>query len=327
MLRRTAPALACLALLAAGCAGSPPSPAREPATAHGEDAPGQGLQVVAAIFPLAWMATEVAPGADVRLLAGGGQDPHDLELTPRDRASILEADIVVYMGDIGYMPQLEEAVRDARGQVVAVAEAVDADRLIPLEEAEEGHEDHHGEEDAHGEVDPHLWFDAGAMAAVAGSLGSALATAQPQAADVFGERASSLRDSLRALDADTDDLLEDCRHEAVIVSHAAYAYLLDRRGFEQVGISGAGGHGDVSPRRLAELTERIRSAGLPAVLAEPFEGRKDAEALAQEAGVELLEVHPLETATDAEFARGYRDLLRAQVETFAAALGCGSGAP
>jgi zinc transport system substrate-binding protein len=107
------------------------------------------------------------------------------------------------------------------------------------------------------------------------------------------------------------------------VSHEAYAYLLEPRGFEQAGVSGAGGHGDASPQRLAELVERIRADGIPAVLAEPLEGRSDAEALAREAGVELLEIDPLEIGTDELDALGYPAALRQQAEAFATALQCG----
>jgi zinc transport system substrate-binding protein len=288
----------------------------------------------------------------VRLLTSSGQDPHDLELSPADRALIETADIVIYMGDIDFQPQVEAAVGDAAGEVVSVAEVVGAGNLRDFDghshdEDGDTHEDEgeddghgHGDDDGHGDeedvradddghgdepaaVDPHIWFDAAIMAEVAEAIGEALAAVDPDRAEEYGEAAGAVHDELVALDAELDELLGGCARDTAIVSHAAYAYLLEPRGLEQEGISGAGGHGDASPQRLATLHDRIRGEGIPAVLAEPLEGRADAEALAREAGVELLEIDPLEVGTDGLLAQGYADALRAQAEVFAEALECG----
>jgi ABC-type Zn uptake system ZnuABC Zn-binding protein ZnuA len=93
-----------------------------------------------------------------------------------------------------------------------------------------------------------------------------------------------------------------------------------------VGISGAGGLGEAAPQRIAELSAWVREQGIPAVLAEPLHGRDDAEALANEADVELLTIDPLEIAGDEDFERGYLELLREQGERFATAMDCTGGA-
>jgi zinc transport system substrate-binding protein len=134
----------------------------------------------------------------------------------------------------------------------------------------------------------------------------------------------ALREELRSVDAELDALLSDCRFDTAIVSHEAYEYLLASRGLAQEGISGAGGHGEASPQRIAELSAEIQEWGVPAVLAEPLHGRDDAEALAAESGADLLDIDPLEIGTDGHFERGYIELLREQGEQFAAALDCGA---
>ena len=130
---------------------------------------------------------------------------------------------------------------------------------------------------------------------------------------------------VEALHEELDVLLSDCRFDTAIVSHEAYAYLLEPRGLAQDGISGAGGQSEASPQRIAELSARIQEQGIPAVLAEPVHGRDDAEALASESGVELLTIDPLEIASDEDFERGYLELLREQGERFATALDCQGG--
>lgn len=363
--------LTAVAVLASGCAAAPsasPTPAADAPTAAsgqadlaqdaGQVEPGAGLNAVATLFPLAWMASQIAPAAQLSFLGARGQDPHDLELSPQDRLELQRADVVVFMGALQFQPQVEEAVADASGQVVDVRAVAGDETLLAFDHSahddehadDEGHahdedEEHaHDEDEEHGHdedadedhdegdehdgdergaVDPHLWFDAGVMAEVALQLGEVFAAADPAQAAAFRQRAQAVHDTLVTLDEDIGELLSDCALDVAIVSHEAYAYLLAPHGLRQEGISGAGGHGEASPQRLAELAAFIGEHEVPAVLAEPFEGRSDAEALAREAGVALLEIDPLEVVDEAAFARGYPQLLREQAEAFAEALACG----
>jgi len=312
-------------------ASPPAGPAtEEPAAAPTEPVPP--LQAVATVYPLAWVLEQVAPAADVQWLAAAGQDPHDMELTPSQRAAVEQADVVAYLGDIDFQPQVETAVGDAGGVVVDAAEVLGGDALRTYDghahddEDDHGHshddeaDDHAGEE---GSVDPHLWFDARLLAQLAEAAGAAFAEADPDRADDYRANAEQTAQELDALAGQVDALLTGCRHDEVIVSHEAYAYLLEPHDLEQHGISGAGGHSEASPRAIAELAEEIREHGLPAVLTEPVEGRRDAEAVAAEAGVELIEIYSLDIVDEAQAARGFPDLLREQAEAVAEAAGCG----
>jgi len=88
------------ALLVSSCGGSDTS-------THGE------RTIVAAFYPLAWAAEQVASTGDVVVnLTPPGVEPHDIELTPGDVERVRDADLVLYLGK-GFMPALEDAVRHA----------------------------------------------------------------------------------------------------------------------------------------------------------------------------------------------------------------------
>ena len=61
-------------------------------------------------------------------------DAHDLELSPRQIASIAEADLVVYLG--GFQPAVDDAV------AAHAAAALDVATVVPLRESTSDH-DHH----------------------------------------------------------------------------------------------------------------------------------------------------------------------------------------
>lgn len=323
-----------LSALLTGCATEASQPADTAV-----QGPGSGVDVVAAVYPLAWIAGSIAPAADVTLLNEGGQEAHDLDLTPSQRAAVETADVVVYTGDLGYQPQVERAVDSARGQVVSAAEVAGDQALLAASDDPHSHDAEDGEdEEAHaseepspdeahaehdGLVDPHLWFDPSIMADVAVATGAAFAAADPDNAEAYEASAARVRDELLVLADDLEATLgQECRFDEAIVSHAAYGYLLQPFGKQQHAISGVGAEGDPSGGALAEIVGEIREQGITHVLAEPVDGRAGAEAVVAETGVTMLEVVPLDAVTEEQADTGLPDLVRAQAASFATALGC-----
>lgn len=323
-MRRRLPPLVVLCLLAAGCGTASTSSTAD----VGVDAAGAGssLEVVAAVYPLAWLGSQIAPDAEVELLNSGGQEAHDIDLSPPQRAALETADVVLFTGDIDYQPQVEDAVAAARGEVVSASEVAGDDALLAT--SADAHDDHEGEEDEEpsGEagVDPHLWFDSAIMSELAAATGDAFAAADPDNADTYRSNAEQVQAELALLADDLDAALGgECRFPEAIVSHAAYGYLLEPYGKEQHAVTGVTAESDASAGELAGIVGEIREEGFTHVLAEPVEGREGAEAVAREAGVELLEISPLDAVSDEQAEQGLPDLVRAQADSFATALGCG----
>jgi zinc transport system substrate-binding protein len=62
-----------------------------------EDAAGEGREVVASFYPLAWVTARVAgDGWTVTNLTTHGGEPHELELDVSATAALTEADLVVF---------------------------------------------------------------------------------------------------------------------------------------------------------------------------------------------------------------------------------------
>lgn len=327
-MRTLVPSLAALSLLAAACGAD--SGADVPA-ADGDPTAGDvtsgDVTAAAAVYPLAWLAEEIAPDARVEFLGAGSQEAHGLELTPGQRASVESSDVLLYLGDIGYQPQIEDAADAAAGEVVDVSAVAGPDRMLAVDDAH-AHEDAHGEgEDGHAaeDLDPHVWFDASIMADVAVAVGEAFAAVDPDNASTYTANAERVREELLGVSEEVGQVLgQDCRFDEAIVSHAAYGYLLEPFGSGQHAVVGvASGEAGASSAELAELAAEIEAEGFTHVLAEPVEGRADAEAVASETGAELLDVYPLDVVDDEQARQGYPDLLRQQADTFATALGCG----
>jgi zinc transport system substrate-binding protein len=272
------------------------------ATDQPETTPGdqEGRTVVAGIYPLFEAAQRV--GGDrvmVSNLTAPGVEPHDLELTTSQVDSILDADLLVYIGD-GFQPAIEESAGRMSGRTLDV-----------LEEDEEG-------------ADPHVWLDPRRMSDIVGQIESVLAELDPEGRDGYTARADAYRTELAALDEAFEAGLSDCDRDLIVTNHASFGYLADRYGLRQEAISGLSPESEPDPARLAELTDLVEAEGVTTVFTETLASPRVAETLAREAGVTVAVLDPLEGLTDAGIQQGrtYVTVMEDNLDAIRAALGC-----
>jgi zinc transport system substrate-binding protein len=268
----------------------------------------EGVQVVAAFYPLAFAAERVAGGeVDVRNLTAPGAEPHDVELTARDVERVRGADLVLYLGG-GFQPALEDAVEEAEGQALDLLAGV---RLLRGEAGDE-HAEENEDEPA---VDPHVWLDPLRYATIAERIGSRLGRR---------EAAGAMVGELRQLHRDFRRGLADCERRELVTSHAAFAYLAQRYGLGQISISGLSPESEPTPRELEEVVERVEDSGATTVFFETLVSPEIAETVARETGAEAAVLNPLEGLTEEELEAGsnYFTVMRQNLAALRAALGC-----
>jgi zinc transport system substrate-binding protein len=267
----------------------------------GTGEPAGTRQVVAAFYPLAFLAEQVAgTGTAVDDLTPDGAEPHDLELTARDVHAVRDADLVLYLGH-GFQPALEEALAERDGRSL---DLLAGERLAP------GPGD-----DGEPTADPHVWLDPVRFVrlarATAGALGGA-ADAEP------------LVRRLRALDGRYRNGLRSCARREIVTGHSAFGYLARRYGLREVPLAGLSPEAEASPRDLERLAAQVRALGATTVFSEPLVSPRLAETLAREAGVMTAELDPLESlaASDRSAGRDYVSVMDRNLAALRAALGC-----
>ena len=257
--------------------------------------------VVASFYPLAFLAEGVAgPGWRVVDLTPPGAEPHDVELTLEARSELGRADVVLFMGDFGFQPQVEDAVKEAEGVVVAAG-----DQLIHSPESTS---------------DPHVWLDPGAMRTMAAVVARTLAEIDPGGG--FRDRAAPIRADLLELSARFEATLgpDRCRFRTAIVSHEAFDYLLGRYGLRQFGLAGLEPEAEPTLERIATAESLITRGEAGAVFFDPGgEGRDIAESLADDFEVPAL---PLSTLESEPPSGDYLSVMEKNLESLREGLGC-----
>lgn len=272
------------AVVAAGCG------------AAGGDAGDDRPRVVAAVYPLAFVADRVGGDrVDVVELVPPGVEPHDLELDPNQVDDVQTADLVLLAGG-GFQPAVEAAADGADGEVVDALAAVDA-----------------GD-------DPHVWLDPVLLQDVVTAVADALVGVDPGGEAGYRERADGLAADLRDLDAELRAGLAGCRSRLLVTTHAAFGHLVDRYGLEAEALTGLAPEAEADPARLAELADLVEARGVTTVFTERLASPELAETLAAEAGVRTAVLDPIEGPPE---DGDYLSAMRADLAAIRDGLGCG----
>ncbi len=238
-------------------------------------AAGEKLQVIATTSIVADIVRQVGGELiDLTLLLPIGADPHTFQPTPRDLASVADAD-VIFANGMGLEEFLDKMIANAGGEAATVHvshgiaarqfEAGDAhahegeehehqteEHAHEGEEPEHGAEEHHqheGEEHEHGAedhegehhhhegADPHTWTTPANAIVFVHNIEQALSALDPANAPSYAANAAAYATELEELDGWVKTKIETipAENRKLVTDHTAFGYYADRYGLEQVG--------------------------------------------------------------------------------------------
>lgn len=274
----------------------------------------QGLNVVVSLHPHFDLVRQLAgERANVTRILPLGRSPHIFEPTPRDVATIAEADVVVLNGG------LDEWLRDLVSVAGADAEVLELLEVLPFEPITGEEHEHEGEAEAHAEsgVNPHVWTDPQLMAAAVPLLVEALSAADPEGAATYEANGGALVQDLRALDAELAGLLAPVQTAPFVPYHDAWPYFVRRYGLNQVAVIEPAPGREPSPSYLASVLGTLSETGASALFTDVQLPARPAELVAEEAGVPLYTLDPEGGGFGDE---SYQALMRRNAETIAQGL-------
>lgn len=280
---------------------------------------GEGKRaVVTSFYPLQLAAERI--GGDlvtVRTLTKPGAEPHDVELGAQDLAGLIQADLVVYSA--GFQPAVDDGIQQVEADhVLEVSKAARLDLEPTDEHAGESAEEHA----QHSGADPHFWLDPQRYADVAEAIGARLASDDPANAAAYGANTKAFVAELEALDRELSAGLASCSITTLVTSHAAFAYLADRYGFEQHGISGLSPEVEPSAADLKAVSDVVRAEGVTTIYQETLVEPHFAQTVASATGARLATLDPIEGINKQSAGTDYFAVMRSNLETLKQGQGC-----
>ena len=310
-------AIAALALSACGSAG-------DTAANKAGDKGADKLAVVASFYPLQFATQQI--GGDhvaVTSLTRPGAEPHDIELTPKDVATVSKAKLVVYESGLqGAVDKAVESQGGDRGLDVAPAAnldllfqpAVGADPVVTSAEK--------SGKNAPGTTDPHFWLDPQRYSDVAKVISERLSKIDPANRADYELNAKAFEDKLATLAGEFTTGLANCQRRDIVTSHSAFGYLAERFGMLQIAINGLSPDQEPRPAELAAVATYAKAHGVTTIYAETLVSPAIAQTVAQESGARMATLDPIEGLTDTSSGKDYFEVMRANLKALQAGQGC-----
>jgi ABC-type Zn uptake system ZnuABC Zn-binding protein ZnuA len=262
-------ALALLAL-AAGCA----SKGGEQARGNAALATSPAVQKIAVVTTISVLNSFVqAVGGEhvtVSNIVPVGASPETFSPTPQDVATVADANVLVENG-AGLESWLDRLLRDAGAKDLRVVVCADG---LPVRE-----------------LNPHLWMDPELAKRYVGKIRDALIAADPADAQEYRRNAASYDLRLDALTKwiRAQIALVPRSHRYMIVFHNAWLYYNARFGITTLGFVERNPGQEPNPQQIAQLIDLAKQHYVRAVFSEPEYSPKLLYAIAQGAGIKVVE--------------------------------------
>jgi manganese/zinc/iron transport system substrate-binding protein len=237
--------------------------------------PWAGAEPIRAVATVGMVADLVravgGPEVEVSTIIGEGIDPHVYKPTRNDVVQLQRAEVVFYNGLLleGRMADVLGRLRDRGKPVVAVAEVIQAERLLA------GYEPGHH--------DPHVWMDVRLWSEALAPVAEALASVRPEQAEAFRERAEAYRRELETFDAYVRATVETIpeAQRLLITAHDAFHYFGKAYGLEVMGIQGLSTESEAGLHDINRLVDVLVARGVGAIFVETSVADKNVKALVE----------------------------------------------
>jgi zinc transport system substrate-binding protein len=277
------------------------------------------LKIMTTFYPMYEFSKQVVGDeGEVELLIPAGTEAHDYEPSAKDIAKISEADALVYNSEDleTWVERLGESVDTQQTTFIEAAGKIDL-----MEAGAEDDHDHETEEHHH-EHDPHVWVDPVLAMKEVETIRDALIEKFPEKKVTFEKNAAAYLEELNALDQEFQTTFKDAKNKTFVTQHAAFAYLAKQYGLTQESIAGISPDEEPSPSRLAELKHYVEEHNVKVIYFEENASSKVAETLAQETGISLEVLNPLESLTNEQLKAGedYISVMRDNLDALKASI-------
>ncbi len=194
-------------------------------------------------------------------------------------------------------------------------------------DGEEHHKEHDGEEHAddstHG-VDEHVWLSISNAKQIVEKLKDRLVEIDADNKTHYEKNYEEYISKLNVLQSDYSKKLSNTKRNTIVVADRfPFRYLVDEYGINYyAAFTGCSTETEISANTMKYLIEKVREEKLPVVFKIEFSNGKTADAIAEEAGSKVLELHSLHNLSSDDFNNGedYISVMRRNLKVLDEAL-------
>lgn len=284
----------CLVLLLCGCDSNRKTETKK-------------INVVTTVFPIYDFVRAVgADAVDITLLIKPGSEVHSYDPTPSDIAAVYESDIFIYIGGESES-WVNKILADVNVNPLALINCVDT-----LEEGEHDEEHHHNRSHHHS-ADEHIWTSPENAAIMTEKITEALISADGENTEFYEKNKNIYLKKIHLADEKIRQAVEQSEDKFILVADRfPFAYFADYYGISyEAAFGGCSASTDISLKTMSKLVKTVKAQNCKAAFYVEMSNKSIANALREETGIELIELHSAHNVTLEDFENGitYADIM------------------
>jgi len=241
------------------------------------------VKVVTTLPDLADLVHQV--GGDkvqVDFIVRGNQNPHFVEVKPSYMMKLKSADLFFMIGmDLEmWASQIIDGSRNASLDVVDLSKSIEKLEVPAKVDASQG--------DVHRYGNPHYWLDPRNVRPMLNQIVTALAKFSPSDEPIFRANAEAYLGKLDGKIGGWERAMKPFAGRKIITFHKSWTYFATWLGLEVAGQVEPKPGIAPSPSHTAEIIRLVRSAGIKAIVVEPFYDMSAAEQIGRTTGAHVL---------------------------------------
>jgi zinc transport system substrate-binding protein len=201
---------------------------------------------------------------------------HDYQLKPDDLKTLETASVFVING--AGMEQFMDKIIKHQPKL----KVIEASKGIALLKDEEGE-------------NPHVWVSISNAMQQTTNIAEELAAIDPANAAKYKSNAANYKDRLSALREKMHQALDNLPSKEIITFHEAFPYFAQEFNLKIAAVIEREPGAEPTPKEMEETIEKIKTANIKALFAEPQYPLKAAEAIARETGAKVYTLNPAVT--------------------------------
>ena len=239
---------------------------------------------------------------NIALMVKPGSSPHSYEPKPSQMKSISKADIYFAI-DVEFEHNwLDKFKHQNKNMIISnmgknivkidMEEHSHDDHKKHDDHAKENHEKHHDDDHDEESKDPHIWTTPSNVKIIAHNIFEELSSIDKANKAYYKKNLELFLKEIEQTDKKIKELLkETSKHSKFMVFHPAWGYFAHEYGLEQLAIESGGKN--PKPKQIAFLIEEAKEENVKAVFTAPEFSTNTANQIAQEVGVPVIKVSPL----------------------------------
>ena len=213
-------------------------------------------------------------------LTPAGIEPHDFELSAKQIVHIADSK-ATFINGVGLENWYDSLPKAAKNKTYMVSND------IAIKQTES-------------QIDPHIWLSTINAIQEMKNITSYMCDIDPVNSDYYQNNFSTNSTLFQKLDLEYKTEVATFTNKNIVVAHAAYGYLCNEYGLNQISINGVEPDVEPSSKTIEEIINKVKELHINTIFTEELISEKIADQIAKECHVKVDVLDPIETIEDEE---------------------------